>query len=117
MVADAIPMRCTQGGTGLGRDQDTDLFLPSDELGGSEDGIVGILLVVPREPRFNEGEGDVRPIDFDSSNEASVRVALFAFDTDLLAEYEVRGEPLGALGEVRAALWAVDPLKADPGLL
>ena len=64
---------------------------------------------MPREPRFDQSQRHIRPVDFDSGHEAAVTIPLLTFDTNLLAEDEVRSELLRSLGEVRAVLWTSIP--------
>ena len=95
----------------------TDLLLASAELSGSEDLVVGILLVVPSESRFDESQRHVRPVHDDPSYEPSVAIPLLAFDTNLLPEDEIGRELLRPLGEIRAGLWTIDRIQPNSCLL
>ncbi len=72
---------------------------------------------MPRQPRFDQSQRHIRPVDFDSGYESAVTISLLAFDTNLLAEDEVGGELLRSLGEIRATLRTVDSVKTNSCLL
>ncbi len=94
-----------------------DLLLSSDELSGSENLVVGVLLVMPCESCLDEGYRNICPVDFDSGYEPSVPIPLFAFNANLPSEDEVRSELLCPLGEIRAGLRAIDSIQPNSCLL